>query len=296
MRKLFLLTLALLAIPARAQLWSNQLQTPRAVNWTTVGSPAVASSASWTQCGSTIAAGASAATINAAIAACPANHYVQLGAGTFGSLNVITFGQKSNVKLVGMGANQTFLVFTGGTGCEFGGMVCMDSGDLNYVLGPSNIANWTAGYAQGATSLTLSALITGSTAPTIGTSLILDQLDDTTDDGDINVCYEPSTQASPCSTNGDNGGFARTNRGQMQIVTITSVTGTGPYTIGFSPGLYMPNWNGCNAVGGCAPQGWWASSPIQNMGVENLSMDFSASEPSQGTGVGVEMFNCSGWL
>jgi len=286
------------AVPIHAQyLWSGVLQSPRAVDWTSVGSPAVSASASWIQCGSTVAAGSSAATINAALAACPANHFVQLASGTFTLTAPITFGQNSNVKLVGMGANQTFLVFTGNTGCWFGAEVCMDSADLNYVAEPSNLANWTAGYAQGATSITLSALVSGSHALTVGTSLILDQLDDTTDDGNINVCYQSNTEAHPCSTNGDNGGFARTNRGQMQIVTVTSVSGTGPYTVGISPGLYMPNWNGCDASGGCAPQAWWATSPIQNMGVENLSMNFATSEPDQGTGVGVEMLNCSGcWL
>jgi len=287
-----------LAAPIHAQqLWSGVLESPRAVNWSNVGSPAVAFSTHWTQCSSTVAAGSSAATINAAIAACGANHYVQLAAGTYTLTSTLTFGQKSNVKLVGMGANQTFLVFTGTTGCWFGADICMDSADLNDTQSPSNLANWTAGYSQGATSITLSALVSGSKAPTVGISLILDQLDDSTDDGNINVCYEPNTEAHPCSTNGDNGGFARTNRGQMQIVTVTSVSGKGPYTVGISPGLQMPNWNGCNASGGCAPQAWWATSPIQNMGIENMSMNFSASEPSQGNGVGVEILNCSGcWL
>ena len=287
-----------LTAPIRAQqLWSGVLESPRAVDWSHVGSPAVAFSTHWTQCGSTVAAGSSAATINAAIAACGVNHYVQLAAGTYTLTSTLTFGQKSNVKLVGMGANQTFLVFTGTTGCWFGADICMDSADLNDTQSPSNLANWTAGYLQGATSITLSALVSGSKAPTVGISLILDQLDDGTDDGNINVCYQPNTEAHPCSTNGDNGGFARTNRGQMQIVTVTSVSGKGPYTVGISPGLQMPNWNGCNASGGCAPQAWWATSPIQNMGIENLSMNFSASEPSQGNGVGVEILNCSGcWL
>ena len=149
-----------LALPIHAQqLWSSVLQSPRAVNWTSVGSPAVAASASWTQCGSTVPAGSSAATINAAIAACSANHYVQLAAGTYTLTAPLTFGQNSNVKLVGMGANQTLLVFTGATGCWFGAEICMDSADLNYIVEPSNLANWTAGYSQGTTSITLSALV-----------------------------------------------------------------------------------------------------------------------------------------
>lgn len=284
---------------AHAQLWSGIIQSPRATDWSTVGSSAVASSATWTQCGSTVASGSSAATINAAIAACTANHYVQLAAGSFNLTALLTFAQKSNVKLVGMGANQTFITWTSGasTGCDFNALVCMDSGDLNYILGPSNISNWTAGYSQGATSITLSALITGSTAPTVGTALVLDQLDDTIDSGAVLVCYQPTPIV--CSTNGDNGGFTRTNRGQQQIVKVTAISGSGPYTVTVSPGLIMPNWNACNNGGACTPQAWWASSPIQNMGIENLSMDFSGStsEQTPGNGDGIEIFNCAGcWV
>jgi hypothetical protein len=279
-----------------AQPWSGILSPSRAVNWSTVGSSALASSSTWTQCGSTIPAGSSAATINAAIAACGANHYVQLGAGTFNLTSGIEFGDQGigpyrNVKLVGMGADQTFLIFTGGTSCwGFSGNICMSSGDLNYVLGPSNLSNWTAGYSQGTTSITLAAPTTGSISNLrVGQALILDQLDDTIDGGGIYVCYATSN----CSANGDNGGFARANRGQQQIVTVTSISGSGPYTIGVSPGLYMPNWNACNNGGACTPQAWWASYPIYNDGVESLSIDNSGDT----SGYGINIVNCSGcWV
>ena len=95
-----------------AQPWSGILAPSRAVDWSNAGSPAVASSSAWTQCGSTVPAGSSAATINAALAACTANHYVQLAAGAYNLTTGITFGQNSNIKLVGAGADQTLLAFT----------------------------------------------------------------------------------------------------------------------------------------------------------------------------------------
>lgn len=282
---LLLLLLLMMPVTAHAQAWSGIIDPSRAADWSRVGSPAMAASTSWTQCGSTVPAGSSASAINSAIAACTANHYVQLAAGTFNLTTGITFGQKSNVKLVGAGANQTILILTGTNGCMgFTAGICMASADLNYVLSQSNSANWTAGYAAGTTSITLSS----TTNLKIGSAIVLDQLDDTVDSGDIFVCYQ-SNGTLNCSTNGDNGGFARSNRGQQQIVTVTSITGG---SVGITPGLYMPNW-----ASGKNPQAWWATSPVSNMGVENLSIDVTAAEGTVGMGFGIEIFNCSGcWV
>jgi hypothetical protein len=284
---LFPLILLGCSVPSFGQLWSGVISPTRAADWSSVGSPAVASSSAWTQCGSTLPAGSSAATINAAIAACGANHYVQLAAGTYNLTSGITFGQHNNVKLVGMGASQTLLTFSGTGSClGFSAGVCMAGADLNYVLNQSNLANWTAGYAAGTTSITLSS----KTNLSVGSAIVLDQADDTSDNGDIFVCYTDG--AIDCSTNGDNGGFARTGRSQQQIVTVTSISGSGPYTIGITPGLYMPNWSSAKT-----PQAWWATTPVSNMGIENLSLDLTAAEPSVGTGYGIEILNCSGcWV
>ena len=284
-----LLALAALLIPsiAQGQLWSNVISSPRAVDWSGVGSSAVSSSASWTQCGSTINAGANlTSTINAAIAACTANHYVQLGAGSFTGLTGLTFVQKSNVKLVGMGANQTLLIFTGSNGClGFSAEVCMASADLNYSLSQSNTANWTANYSAGTTSITLDS----KTNLALGTPVVLDQTDDTSDGGNLLVCYA-SNGTFNCSTNGTQGGYQRTNRSQQQIVTVTSISaGACPCTIGISPAILMPNW-----VSGKSPQAWWATTPVSNMGVENLSIDASGAGQTLGNGFIVEMFNCTG--
>ena len=78
------------------------------------------------------------------------------------------------------------------------GNVCVDSLDTNWPGGPSNVANWTAGYAKGTTVITLSNTINLA----VGHPLILDQLDDATDGGDIYIC---ETVAGRCNDDGPNG-------------------------------------------------------------------------------------------
>lgn len=268
------------SIHSFGQLWSGILAPSRAVDWSKAGVPGGIPSGSWTQCGATIAAGASASTINSAISACGNSKYVLLGPGTFNLTAGLVL--KSHVALRGSGSNQTFLVFTGDNAClgEYAD-VCMASGDANYYGGPSNLANWTAGYTPGTTSITLSS----KTNLALGAPIVLDETDDTTDGGDIFICYTPQ---GTCSTNGDNGGFVRPGRSQEQLVTVTSITGGGPYTVGISPGIYMPNWTSNKS-----PQAWWATSPISNAGVENLSMDNTNSGALEGVGI----LNCNGcWV
>lgn len=351
---------------AYSQAWSGIISSGRATDWSGVGVPGGIPTTR-TQCGSTIAAygssgsPASPATINNAIAACGANHYVLLGAGTFYLNAGITFaGPISNVTLRGTGANQTFIIFTGGNACQgIYSDVCMPSGDVNYWGGPSNVATWTAGYSAATTSITLSSV----TNLQVGWPLTLDQLDsysqtftsgwsntsgniwqvaDTTtpakvyfnntragtqvgslgtvtaagdwywaanvlyvystsnpgtaftsppvtavgDTGNVFVCYTPQYV---CGTNGDNGGGPRTGRSQQQIVTVTSISGNGPYTVGITPAIRMPNW-----ASGQSPQAWWPTSPIFNDGLENLSMDHTKSS---GFSVGTGIFNCLGcWV
>jgi hypothetical protein len=267
-------------VPSFGQLWSGILAPSRAVDWSKAGVPGGIPSGSWTQCGATVPAGTSATAINSAISACGNDQYVLLAAGTF-NLNA-GLVLKSNVALRGSGSNQTFLIFTGNNSCqgEYAD-VCMASADVNYWGGPSNSASWTAGYTPGSTSITLS----NESNLAIGSPIVLDQADDTTDSGDIFVCYTPK---GTCSTNGDNGGFLRPGRSQQQLVTVTSISGSGPYTIGISPGIYMPNWSS-----GKTPQAWWATSPMLNAGVENLSMDNTNSGAPEGVGI----FNCTGcWV
>src|SRR2546427_1819091 len=78
----------------------------------------------------TIGAGATAATINTAIAACPSGRVVQLSSGIYNLSSGIVFNNKSNVTLRSAGPDATFLVFTGRTFCfgVGGADICLMSG------------------------------------------------------------------------------------------------------------------------------------------------------------------------
>jgi hypothetical protein len=278
LRGLSLIAPLCLASCLYAQLWSGIISSPRASDWSIAGVPG-GIPARTTIC-TTLNPGATAAQITSALQACPSGQTVYLSAGTYNLSTGISF--PSNVTLRGAGANQTFLVFSGNTACQ--GLyadLCFASTDANYWGAPTNLANWTAGYAVGTTSLTLSSV----TNLKVGSPVTLDQADDTTDSGDVYVCY---VSQGVCSANGDNGGFLRTGRSQEQLVTVTSISGSGPYTVGISPGLYMPNWASAKT-----PQAWWATSPVYSSGVENMSLNHTASAPMWGVG----MLNCSGcWV
>lgn len=369
MRKLLALSIFLLlsASIAEGQQWSGIIaNNGRAPDWSAI-SPGVVGgipSGSYTQCGSTVAAGASASTINSLLAACGANTYLLLGPGTFNLSTSINFTNISHVVLRGSGPNTTFLIFSGPGSCPVvGGSadVCISGNDLNYNLNASNIVNWTSGYSRGSTTISLGAPTYSSavgyyhgsavnlsgtyyqcivadnsssdapgcsagtsppgaswqviTSPVpnlvVGNPIILDQFDDSNTPSDqandnIFVC---GNNLNVCSINGDNGEGHRVFNGpsiraQQQDVTVTqcdSVSTVGHVcasgaNITISSGLYMANW--CYDGGSCAtsqPQAWWATSPIFNDGIENLSMDHSAQN---GSGqVGVQVFNCDGcWM
>ena len=240
-------------------------------------------STDWTQAGvlggipirtticATLNPGATATQITEAISACPSGQVVFLNAGTYNLSAGIVFDNKSNVTLRGAGPDQTFLIFTGGDHCAgFGGDICFTSGDPNDGFdGPSNIGTWTAGYSVGTTSITLGSITRGSIDHLqVGSVIFLDQLDDTSDPGDVYVCQTPnvcSMQAG--SKNG------RASRGQQEPQVVTSISGSGPWTVGISPGVRMPN-----ISSGKSPEVWWLNGlPVQNDGVENLSMDHTGT-------------------
>lgn len=225
----------------------------------------------------TLNPGATAAQINSAIASCPAGQVVFLNAGTYNLTTGIVWNNKNTVTLRGAGPDKTFLVFSAGNSCSgLGGDLCFMNGDTNSSSDIRNAANWTAGYAQGSTSITLSANTAGATKPSVGMLLILDQLDDSdTDNGGLWICQK----ANVCS---QQGGVSqgRPGRGQTQIVRVTSISsGACPCTVTISPGLYMPNWRASQN-----PGAWWSNSlPITGSGAEDLSLDHTASSAAGGT-------------
>lgn len=75
------------------------------------------------------------------------------------------------------------------------------------------------------------------------------------------------SNGSAASQTGAGGTAKGLYRGQMQMVTVTSVSGTGPYTVGISPGIYAPNWRTSQQ-----PQAWWSSNSVHNIGLESFSI------------------------
>ena len=245
--------------------WSGILDPSRAIDWSHAGVEG-GIPARTTSC-ATLNPGATAAQINAAIDACPSGQVVALGAGTF-NLSDDGIVMKSGVTVRGAGADQTLLVFTANNYCSnLQAAICFSgtndwTGASQTQPGGSNAADWTNGYAQGATDITLANV--GSTGIAVGRYIYLDQANDTTPGADFFVC---DTTSASCSLEGGNGG--RTIGGvihsQAQVVKVTAVNGS-KYTI--TPGLYSPNWRSSQS-----PGAWWATTPIQNAGLEDVSVD-----------------------
>ena len=262
-----LLLVLLLTSAAWPQAWVGVLDPSRAVDWSTAGIPGGIPSRS-TIC-TTLSAGASAASINSAIAACPSGDVVFLNAGTYNLSSGIDFATHSNVTLRGAGANSTFLVFTGYAGCNGANAdVCVE-GSNNWSGGPQHTANWTAGYSKGTTVITLSS----TSGLANGSLLILDQIDTATDTGNlwINASENVSAQEGPAGSErpATVGGVCTTCRSQSQVVTVTNISGS---NVTISPGLYMPNW-----ASGNSPGAWWPTTTATGDGIENLSMDHTNS-------------------
>ena len=310
MRKLLLAVILLLPSLSFAQFtpWVGIVDPSRAVDWSTAGVVGGIPSATWTQCGSTVVAGTSAATINSLLSACASNTFLLLGPGSF-NLSAGIGITHSNVVIRGSGANSTFLSFTGDSnscgGLNAGIGMCGSNSSAN---AEQNVCDWSAGYSVGTTSLTL--INCGSTTPAVGSAtnlfvgniVILDQLDEVSDTAWVWNCLVTGI----CS-NGASGGAARTdgtcnggtcnitncsngtvmcNRSQQQVVTITAVSGSGSSrTITVTPAIRMPNWST-----GQKPQAWFANTIVTNVGVENLSIDNTSG--SSGTW-GILAFNAS---
>jgi hypothetical protein len=267
-----LLLPVLIGLPSSgyAQLSSGVIAPARAIDWSTAGVEGGIPSATWTQCGATIAPySGSATTINNAISSCGSNQYVKLGAGTLALSSGIHLS-KSNVVLRGSGANQTFLVING-----IATMNCNESTENAISIctgnnGQAGSANWTGSggqtgsYTKGSTTITLSSV----TGITVGQPIFLDQANDSSDwpsAGDLYVC---DVGSSNCSSQGGGGAFARSGRSNVQISKVTAVSGN---QVTISPGILLPNYRASQS-----PGAYWFNSNvfIQRSGIEDLSVDF----------------------
>ena len=252
--------------------------------WATAGVQGGIPSALYSQCGSTIATGATPAAIQAALTACSASQFVLLGPGTFNFASNTGLLIRSNKVLRGSGADQTFIVGAAGAGnsigCQISALFCIQGTSAGDFVPAAGI-NWTAGYAQGSNQITL-ASVTGISA---GSMLLLDQCEDgmsgspctpvppTTeiDNGNFFDCAFVYTTGTPnygCGVNGDDTGNQRAHRPQTEVFLVTSVAGN---VVTLNGTLRHPNW-----ALSLTPQAVLLGPPATNSGIENLSIDMSA--------------------
>ena len=289
-------------VGAQTDLWSGVLDPSRAVTWRSAGAGPIPSRPT---CQTVPPYTGTAARINTAIAGCPSGQAVELAAGTFILSDNIDIS-KNNVTLRGQGPLATKITWnadTGSTcGLDNGGAVCFNGGALGFGkcrggdagVCPDQTANWTAGYAKGATVITLDNV--AGLAP--GTQLFLDQLDDTADGwplpGDIFVCAQGPGDPSPCTGEGGNT-YGRDvsegvgGRSQSQVVTVASVSGN---QVTITPGLSMPNWRASQRPGAF----WNTSGVLTGAGLENLTVDLVSNGGNAGR-PGIVMLNVTrSWI
>lgn len=214
----------------------------------------------------TLSPGASASQINSAISSCPSGGVVYLNAGTYNLSGGISLN-KSGVTLRGAGPAKTFLVFTGYTSsCGRNASVCV--GTAVSETSPPNLTNWTGGYSQGSTQVTLGSVNNLK----VGGMIIFDQLNDSSDTGNIyfGTAYD--------SKGGGSGGVDRSGRSEVQVSVVQAINGN---VVTISPGIYMPNWRSSQS-----PQAYWPSTTITGVGVEGLSIDNTNSSAAAAVAFG----------
>jgi len=269
--------------------WSGILSVAHGMDWKRAGAQNSHSSG-WTQCGSTVPAGSSAATINTAITNCGTNQYVLLAAGSYSLSSGINI-TKSNVALRGSGADQTIITFTAAGSCNgLGSLLCVQGPNQAASGNPSG-TNWTSGYAQGTSFLTL-ASVAGITLNQ--TMLVMDQCDTgttgvpcsgtETDNGNFYVCSQVYSSTGPTGCIGESPSNAyRTLRSQIQITYATAINGN---IVTIADPIVSPNW-----ASGQSPQVWLYNA-VNNVGFENMSIDSSGINSGGGTLVLYGCQNC----
>jgi len=294
-----LLLLVLFSTSGYAQNWSKFLDSSRAIDWASAGFtiPTYTTACS-TQPSLTTGSGAASAnatSINNAVASCNSTHnVVNIPAGTWYVTAIRV--QKGQVVLRGAGPGSTTLIPTTGTGCAIGlnDGICVSPPSGVYagnpaVLPPSGTQQcaWTAGYAQGTTSITLNSC---GGAPLVGSIMILDQANYSSDTSGVYIC---DTNIPACGYEGTNGGndngrfIAGATHSEQQLVYVSAVSGSGsgPYTVTISPGVFFTN-----IRSGQSPGAWWFAV-LKNVGIENLTINgdtMSSGSPTSYANIGFQ--------
>jgi hypothetical protein len=260
--------------------WAKLLDPGRAIDWSHAGASiahrtTICSTPACNKLSTTV----SGSGINAAIASAPANSVVLLPAGTFTIEGGITFAGHGDVTLRGAGASQTTLSFTSGDSCNgLGGDICVIdntayfSGSGPVQPGGTNAHEWTAGFAKGTTQLTLDS----ATGLSVGTMIIVDQADDTVDNGGLFVCDAPNCHQVDQTGSYNGRTVGGVDRNQTQVAIVTAISGN---TITISTPLYASNWRS-----GQRPGIWWPGQ-IEGVGIEDLTVDNTGSGSTISSGI-----------
>jgi hypothetical protein len=285
--------LAALSLPAYTQQWSTFLDSSRAVDWTSAGFTIPSYT---TNCAkqpaltpnSTSAAAANSTAIQSALASCDATHnVVNIPAGTY-YVAGWTYGSQGKQVVRGAGPTSTTVIVTAEVGCAgLSHGICMIDANPAYdgsswIMPPSGTqqCSWTAGYAKGSTTITLSGC---GGAPPLNKTIILDQANDMSDTGGVFIC---DATLSGCTTEaGDYDGrlINGVTHSLQQVVYTTGVTslGGGSYSVTITPGVYA------NSIRSAQSPGAWWPGFVQNDGIENMTVD--GSSVSDGT---MAMYDC----
>jgi hypothetical protein len=287
--------------------WNGIVDPSRALDWTTIhpgvtgGAIDELPDAAWANCTTsncnTVFAGTVTQTsLQNALNTCPANQIIRLPAGSFTIAGGLDFNG-ANCELVGPGANSTFLTFSDNT-CGVSGL----TGCVTIGIAPS-AQNYSGSLGNGPITVTGTFTkgqdtLTFASVPNlkVGGIFMIDQADDTTDNGgyfvsqtsSASITSSPVCGSAPCgpSQDGTNGGPVslegnsgpqRSQREQMEVLTVkscgavstfgSSCTGTNVSVV-FDPPLQDSNWSSSKT-----PQAWWVTDPIRNAGIKDLSID-----------------------
>jgi hypothetical protein len=263
--------------PAFAQRWAGILAPSRATDWSQSG--VTGGIPTRTAICATLVPGATASQINSALATCPSNQVVMLGAGTYNLSGTIIM--RNNVTLRGQGMS-TILNFTSQGGSSFywmGADVAVafqgtgwtGSGDGSAPgaggVPSSTIRDWTGSngqpgvYTQGATVLNLSTAPTGLT---VGGTITLWQ-SDAPNSSLPNSGYFVSDKSGTGS--GDiawKGTSESHDAGQTQRARVVAINGS---QVTIAPGITRPTGTWTTAR---SPKAGWQSGMLTGAGLEYL--------------------------
>jgi hypothetical protein len=278
--------------------WSGILDPSRAIDWSNTGFTipnytAPCATQPTLTANDSSAAAANTTAIQNALASCDATHnVVNIPAGTY-YVNGWTYPSHGHQVVRGAGPNSTTLILVGDTAScnQVAQGICIGAdtgfywGDPRVLPGGSNSCSWSAGYAQGTNTITLSSC---GSAPPNNAVITLDQANDSTDSGGVFICDDSSY--ANCNFEGSGNANGRIIGGithsEQQSTLITNVTslGGGSYSVTISPGVYFTNIRSSQS-----PGAWWSGygpNAGMNNGLENLSIDQTTAPDPPG------FFNC----